>query len=165
MGIIDQGKAVVLSEDAERSVILRNLSAGDVFGVSTIFSPQENFVSNIVAKTPCTVVFLSAEAVKTLLEKDNNFMFNYIQFLSQRIRILNKRISCFTAGSSEKRLYFFLESIADENGIIELDIPMSTLCEMLDIGRASLYRAFEKLESQALIEKEGRKIKIISQQN
>ena len=164
MGIIEQGNAIVLSEDAERSVILRNLSAGDVFGVSTIFSAQENFVSNIVAKTPCTVVFLSAEAVKTLLEKDNDFMFNYIQFLSQRIRILNKRISCFTAGSSEKRLYFFLESIADENGIVELGIPMSTLCEMLDIGRASLYRAFEKLENQALIEKEGKKIKIISGQ-
>ena len=109
-------------------------------------------------------IVISAESVKALLEKDKQIMFNYIQFLSQRIRILNKRISCFTAGNSEKRLYFFLEGLANEDKIVDLDISMKTLCEMLDIGRASLYRAFEKLEKDNLILKEGKKITILGEQ-
>lgn len=164
IGIIEKGRAVVLSEDADRAVILRNLYSGDAFGVATLFSPEQNFVSNIVAKSPCTILFINAESVKALLEKDKQIMFNYIQFLSQRIRILNKRISCFTAGNSEKRLYFFLEGLANEDKTVDLDISMKTLCEMLDIGRASLYRAFEKLEKDNLILKEGKKITILGEQ-
>lgn len=165
LGIIDKGEAMVLSEDADRSVILRKLSAGDAFGVSTLFSSQESFVSNIIAKTSCSVVFFTANSVKELLEKDKNFVINYIQFLSQRIRILNKRISCFTAGSSEKRLFYFLQSLSDEQGTITLDISMTTLCEMLDVGRASLYRAFDKLEAQGLIKKNGKTVTVLFENN
>lgn len=161
LGIIDKGEAVVLSEDADRYVILRKLSSGDAFGVSTLFSDQDSFVSNILAKSSCSVMFLSSNAVKELLERDKSFMFNYIQFLSQRIRILNKRISCFTAGSAEKRLFYFLQSLSDERGEISLDVSMTTLCEMLDIGRASLYRAFDKLESQGVIKKNGKNVTVL----
>lgn len=165
IGFIEKGKAVVLSEDADRSVILRNLYSGDVFGVSTVFSSTDGFVSNIIAKSPCTILFIDAELLKKLLEEDKNIMFNYIQFLSQRIQMLNKRISCFTAGSSEKRLYFFLEGLASSDSTLDLDISMTTLSEMLDIGRASLYRAFDKLEKDGLIIKEGKKIKIANKFN
>lgn len=163
IGIIEKGEAVVLSEDGERGVILRKLGAGDAFGVSTLFSDQKNFVSNIVANSSSTVLFLSSNAVMRLLQNDQGFMINYIQFLSQRIRILNKRISCFTAGSSEKRLYYFLQSLSDESGSIELSVSMTTLCEMLDIGRASLYRAFDKLEAQGFLKKEGKSVILLSQ--
>ena len=159
IGIIEKGQATVFSED--KSAILRNLYANDAFGVATLFSNQMNFVSNIIAKTPCTVFFISADVMKELFERDSNIMFNYIQFLSQRIQILNKRISCFTAGSSEKRLYFFLDGMKNVENTVKLDMSMSSLSEMLDIGRASLYRAFEKLESDGFIKKEGKKIYII----
>ena len=165
IGFIEKGKAVVFSEDAERSVILRNLYPGDVFGVSTVFSSSDGFVSNIIAKSPCTIQFIDANLLKKLLEEDKNIMFNYIQFLSQKIRMLNKKIACFTAGSSEKRLYFYLEGLASKDGILELDVSMITLSEMLDIGRASLYRAFDKLEKDGFIIKEGKKIKIVNKIN
>lgn len=159
IGIIEEGEATVFSEDG--SAILRNLYVNDVFGVATLFSDQINFVSNIVAKTSCTVFFITLEAVKELFENDSNIMFNYIQFLTQRIQILNKRISCFTAGSSEKRLYFLLESMKNDNNEVDLDISMSSLSEMLDIGRASLYRAFDKLEAGGVIRRYGKKICIL----
>ena len=162
IGFIEKGRATVLSEDTARSVILRNLYAGNVFGVSTVFSPSDNFVSNIIARTPCTVLFVDADALKKLLEEDSNVMFNYVQFLSQKIRMLNKRISCFTAGTSEKRLYFYLEGLAASDGTFDLEMSMINLAEMLDIGRASLYRAFDKLEKDGLIIKEGKKITIIN---
>ena len=44
----------------------------------------------------------------------------------------------------------------DASGIAHIDIPLSDLCEQLDIGRASLYRAFGKLCEAGLIEQSAR---------
>ncbi|MBQ5661825.1 MAG: winged helix-turn-helix domain-containing protein, partial [Clostridia bacterium] len=41
-----------------------------------------------------------------------------------------------------------------------LNTSITSLSELLDIGRASLYRAFDKLCEDGLIEKDGRRIRI-----
>jgi len=41
---------------------------------------------------------------------------------------------------------------------------MNSLCELLDIGRASLYRAFDKLTDDGFIIREGDKITIVNRQ-
>lgn len=87
-------------------------------------------------------------------------MYNYLSFLSDRIDYLNKKITYITAGSAERKLATFFASF--EKAEFELPVSFSSLSDMLDIGRASLYRALDKLVSDGCIERDGNDIKIIN---
>lgn len=162
LGFILSGTASVFSSDENNTVLLRMLEKGDTFGVANLFSSQEHFVSLIVAKKACRVLFFSMEAIEKLLREDSTFCMNYIHFLSDRICFLNSKISCFTAGSPERKLAYFLLSCGDE-GIEQysLSINANSLSEMLNIGRASLYRAFDCLINEGLIKKQGKQITVV----
>lgn len=162
LGIILSGSVSVFSADENNGVLLRILEQGDSFGVANLFSGQERFVSIIVAKKACRVLFFDEPTVASLLREDERFCMNYIRFLSDRICFLNTKISCFTAGSPERRLAFFLLALGeDEDGQYTVSVNANSLSDMLNVGRASLYRAFDKLESNGLIEKIGKQITIL----
>lgn len=162
IGIVLAGKALVLSADSDRHVLLRHFSTGDVFGVSGVFSDDPKFVSRIVAKSSCTVAFISSDGLAKLIENDRVILYNYIEFLSGRIRFLNKKIRFFTSGSAERRLALYLDSFGDDT--VKLDESMSAISDMLDIGRASLYRAFDKLTEDGFIRREKDTVIIIDRE-
>ncbi len=144
LGIILSGKAAVYSSDIERKVLLRSLEKSQIFGISNLFSKSDKFSTNIIAKNVCTVLFISADNVSEMLQKNKKFLHNYIEYLADRVRFLNRKITYFTAGSAERRLSLYLCSLGDER-MVKIKCNMSDLSLMLDIGRASLYRAFDTL--------------------
>lgn len=165
LGILLSGAAVVFSADENNDVLLRTIETGDTFGVATLFARRDTFVSRIVAKKTCRVLFWTADAVESLIRTDETFRMNYIRFLSDRICFLNTKISCFTAGSPERRLAFFLLSFEEgKPDTYTVSTSANSLSDMLNVGRASLYRAFEKLESEGLIRREGKHI-IVTDKN
>ncbi|MEE0967822.1 MAG: Crp/Fnr family transcriptional regulator [Clostridia bacterium] len=159
--IILSGKAQVLSFDSDRKVILRTLGKGDVFGVAELFGDIGE-VSRIEAVKECKLLFIPETKMGELLESDKQIMYNYLNFLCCRIRFLSKRIACFTAGSAERRLAFYLDSLTDDcrseqpEVKVTPEISMAELALMLDIGRASLYRAIDTLSSDGFIERSGK---------
>ena len=160
--ILTGGQALAYSTDEKKDVILRAIGVGTAFGVSVLFSDEEP-VSVIRAKTRAEALCISASAVRTLIEKDATFRMNYIAFLSGRIRFLNRRIACYTAGSAERRLALYLADLPEDTaGIAWLDLSMTELSELLDIGRASLYRAFTRLSESGLILRDDRRIRILN---
>lgn len=161
--VILKGNAEVLSADTERKVLLRTLGKGDFFGVAELFSRSvQSDVSRIVSKGQSKVLLIPEAKLGELLEKDKKVMYNYLNFLCSRIRFLNRRITCFTAGSAERRLALYLDSLAEENENtgecikLTLGVSMNALALMLDIGRASLYRAIETLTEDGFIKKDGK---------
>lgn len=160
LGFILNGEANVYSADGNRSALIRSLVSGDTFGVSNLFDKDSCFVSLIVAKKASSVIFFSPQAIEMLLNDSTVFRTNYIRFLSQRICFLNRKISCFTAGSPERRLTVFLCSQSNESSF-SLNVNANSLSEMLNVGRASLYRAFDKLIADGFIKKDGKIITIL----
>lgn len=159
------GLAEVYSADETRSVLLRTVKCGGVIGVANLFS-DEKYVSRVIALKNCKTLEISSEKFGILLEKDRSTLYNYIGFLSKRIRYLNRKIVCLTAGSAERRLAYFLDTAAfdqdcDKANTAEITVQMNTLCEMLNLGRASLYRAADKLCEEGFISREGKKILIL----
>ncbi|MBR2908248.1 MAG: Crp/Fnr family transcriptional regulator [Clostridia bacterium] len=159
--ILTRGTALAYSLDKERSVILRTVTPGTAFGVSVLFS-EEAPVSVIRAKTSAEAVAIPSSVVRSLIAESPTFRMNYIEFLSGRIRFLNRRIACYTAGSAERRLALYLVDLPEAaDGVAVLDVPMTDLSELLDIGRASLYRAFGRLSECGLIRREDRRVEIL----
>ena len=149
LGIILRGKAEAFSADPGKDVLIRTLSAGDMFGVSSLFDKDASFSSKIVSKGAARVLFISESSLSQLIENDQTIMYNYIKFMADRIRYLNEKIMYFTAGSTERRLALYLASYGKKS--IKMTISMTDLANTLDVGRASLYRAFDKLSDDGYI--------------
>lgn len=152
------GRASILCADTEKRVILRDVEAGEVFDAAALFLTDPPPLSRIVALTDSTALFIAAPTVRALMARSPAFLDAYLAFLADRVQFLNRRIRCYTAGSAERRLALYLADNCDEAG--EITVSLSALSHILDVGRASLYRALDKLENDGLLLRDGRHITI-----
>ena len=93
------------------------------------------------------------------MQDDAKIALNYIRFLSGRIQFLNRKIDSFTAPDAEQALLSYLGQ--KPQGRVE-GISMVKLCEILNIGRTSLYRVMQQLEDSGKIKREGKTIWLLS---
>lgn len=162
IGIILSGKASVSTPHPTNGTLLRFLKEGELFGVANFYS-NNSFASVIQACGECKVFFFPEKAISVLLETNRTFMYNYLCFLSGRISYLNQKIGYLTAGSAERKLVWYLHSLGSDT--VYLTDSISSLSELLDVGRASLYRAFDRLIADGFIVKDGRRIQILNSEN
>ena len=156
LAFIVEGHARVLFD----RVVMNDLYPGDVFGAAALFGQQDAYPSVVMAITPCRVVLLSQETVSRWMAAVPLVGENYVRFLSDRIRFLNRRLSTLTAGQTEGRLWRYLLAHRDETGVVQIADGMTALAERLDMGRSSLYRSLDALTDAGMIRREGKKIYI-----
>lgn len=159
LGILLEGAATAYAPHPVKKVMLRTFSAGAVFGIADWFGEEQSFFSRIETREPSQVLLIESVAVRRLIDESRAFREHYISFLTGRIRFLNQKIGYLTAGSAEYKLSHYLLSLG-ECEKVALPISMSALAEMLDVGRASLYRAFDTLTADGFISKNGKTISL-----
>lgn len=161
VGILASGKAKIRRKDSSGAVTtIRSIGAGDVFGVASVFGEWQDGFSSINAESECEVFYIGEENLKALMQDIPQISLNYIFFLSDRIRFLNRRIDAFSASDTEHRLYEFLVSQCSDNDIVELEYSMAELARRLKIGRSSLYRSIDSLEKNGFITRNNQSFKI-----
>jgi len=139
------------------SLVISVLAPGDLFGAAALFNDRPDYATTLTACSPCRVVLFPQELLSRLMDADPRIRDNYIRYLSGRIRFLSSKIRALSADSTEGKLkQYLLTTVHPEQP--RLDCPASELARRLGISRASLYRAFDVLESQGLILREGRSI-------
>ena len=151
LGVLLTGKAEAVAQ--EKSA-LTTFFAGATFGAAALFGGEE-YVSVIRATTDCRVQFLPEEVLRKLFADYPQTAVNYVAFLSDKVRFLNRKIATYTSGGAAGRLYYWLGANCDEAGHLPAGITMTMLAKMLNIGRTSLYRALEELEKKGLIKKQN----------
>lgn len=162
IGILISGTAKVQRTNRLGSnTTMRSITDGAVFGSASLFGEWNEGFSRIEAFTPCTVCYADEENTVRLFNDMPAVAVNYIKFLSDRIRFLNRKIDTFSAGNTEQKLYEYLLSEADKCNEAELKINMSELARRLHIGRSSLYRSIDALEKNKLIVRDNKSFKII----
>ena len=159
--LILSGSVLVRGAGKDSSLVLNKLSAGDCFGVASLFGSRVG-VTAVTACEKCRLLLFPQETVEELMQADFTFARNYICFLTDRIGFLNRKIAAFTAGSAEKKLAKYLLSLPAEDGAITLPVPMVRLAALLDLGRASLYRAFAFLEESGQLTRTGKLVRLTS---
>jgi CRP-like cAMP-binding protein len=155
VGILLDGTATVGT--GNDNSLMKPICRGDIFGIANLYSHDDSFPSNIVAKTKCKVVFFEGDVFKGFLENNKTAMRNYLELLNRKIIFLNKKISYLLAGSAEKKLIVYL--LENEiNSVVTPNVSMSALADMLNVGRASLYRIFDELQFEKLIDRTQKSI-------
>lgn len=152
VGILLSGSAgVIRSGDTGGAVTVRTVHGGDVFGAASVFGEWKEGKSRIKAATVCSVIYISEQELREIFVKYPVTAVNYIAFLSDRIRFLNRRVDAFSAGSAVQKLYEYLVSLSDGNGEVKLDFGLAELARRLKMGRSSLYRSISVLSESGLV--------------
>ena len=162
---LSKGRAKVVGTEGGAYVMRTVLQPGSVFGAAQLFS-RTGKMSFVVALTAGSCLFLPTEAIERFLKEDGRFAMNYIVFLSDRIRFLNRRISSFTAGHGENMLAAYLLSLpgVEDGASLTMKLSMTSLASSLGVTRPTLYRAFAFLEESGAIRKDGKTVLILSKE-
>ncbi len=161
VGYIIKGSATAAS-DNKNETHLKTFSKGMSFGVAALFGGGECYISKITAKTDSEVLFVTEAELTKLFEKYPQTAINYITFLSEKVRFLNKKLNVISCSGTENTVFKYLTSLADQNSEIHNFKNMSLVSKTLGISRASLYRALNDLEQNGYIIKENNYIKVIN---
>lgn len=162
LGLILAGSLDVTKNSSSRFV-MNTLGRGSLFGAANLYDSDETAVTVLTAVSPCRLIFFPRALLETLMGEANAVALNYIRFLTGRVRFLNEKIQGLVSESAEDALKQFLILHAETDStksLVRLTGSMTALAEQLNIGRASLYRAFEALEKEGLIRKDGKEIEI-----
>ncbi len=165
LGILLSGSAQVRKRNADDTIILNQLYSPKVFGAAGLFQKYTDDISQIISVTDCTVLFIHSSLIKEYMQKDFKFVENYLTFLSERVRFLNKKIDCFTQSNAEAKLAFYLLEHIEEDGFsLVFQDSFKNLAKILGLGRASLYRALDVLIDSESITRDGKIITILDKQ-
>lgn len=146
LAYVQEGRLRVL----HGKVVMNDLHPGDVFGAAALYGSTEAYPSTVVAATPCRILLIPQETVSRWMAAVPRVGENYVRFLSDRIRFLNRRLSTLTAGPADDKLWRYLLAHRDADGVVTLP-GMTQLAERLDMGRSSLYRSFDALTAAGRI--------------
>ena len=162
IGLLTGGKARV----TKGRTVISTLEKGSIFGAVTLFAEKQRYATEITAVSGCKVLFLSRKLISGLMRENSGVAENYITYLSQRIYFLTDKIDAFTAGSAEMRLAgWLLNNCKDDGDCKYASVSnFSLLARELDIGRASLYRAFDFFTEAKVIRRDDEKILITDEE-
>lgn len=159
LGVIVRGSVQVSKNTADgHRLAISRLNCGDVFGAAAIFNDMESFATTLTALQDCTVIYFPESLIRSMMTDDFTIAENYIRYQSGRIRFLSSKIDGLSAGSAENRLAKYLLENSGASGTVAAS--MTELAEMLNIGRASLYRAIDSLCQAGAVKKEGKKLTV-----
>ena len=163
LGVLLSGKVCVGGRRDRHKLVLNEMYPGVVFGFSSLFEGEKHFETDSCACRKAEVLWLEEALIEELLGLERRVGRNIIALQAEKIRFLNEKVLSFSSSDNEKKLLLYLEALpASEEGRREVPLGMSALSARLSMGRASLYRAFDRLEEENMIRREGKAVYILS---
>lgn len=158
LGFVFEGECEVVSQNSR--VPLNTLLPYSSFGITAIYSPENEFPTNVYAKRSSVVYFISRDSLMKMISESADISYNIIAFLIGRISFLNKKIATFSGENVECKLAAYLLNLYKRIGD-SFDLNLKHTAEEINAGRASLYRALSSLETDGVIKRNGKNIIII----
>lgn len=143
------------------AIPLNSLKPFQSFGIMTILSPEGEFPTRVVAKKNTEILSISKSDTLGLINTYPEIAMNVINFLSGKIRFLNKKIATFSSPSVEEKLSNYILAEYKASGKSEISFNCKKSADAISAGRASLYRAINSLTERGIIKLENKKIYIL----
>lgn len=160
IGYVVKGETAAVTNNGN-NIHMRSFIEGSCFGAAAIFGGNDCYVSTVTAKTDSQILFITEDELKAIFLEYPKTAVNYIEFLSDKIRFLNTKLSVISCGSAEDTVLKYLTAVADNEGNVNSFKNMTLLAKTLGLGRATLYRSLESLEKDGVILRENNNIKVI----
>src|SRR5699024_2115581 len=121
------------------------------------------YPANVISSNQSKVMYISKAEVIKLMTLNNQVLDNFLSVLSNRILMLNNRITNLSLDTIRKKIsnIILTEYEIQKKNIITLPFSRKKMSEMLNIARPSLSRELAKMKVDGIIDYEKDKIQIL----
>ena len=133
---------------------LAQLKPVETFGEAILFSKMNKFPATIEVIKDSKIMFIKKENLINCLTNCHKFMENFLELLSNKLLILNKKVKMLSLESIRKKIENFLMEEYKKQGsnIIKLSLSRKEMAEHMGIQRPSLSRELIKMREEGIIE-------------
>ena len=161
IGFVYSGECEILRKKSDGTdVSLNVLKAGDSFGILAVLSNEDEFPTTVLSKNSTEVLFIKKSKLLRAIRHYPTVAMNVINFLTQKIAFLNKKVATFSSDSITEKLVRFILAEYKNSGATEFTLNCKKCSEAISSGRASVYRAIDALSKLGTISYENKKIYI-----
>lgn len=164
LGIILTGNIEIHKSFASgKLVTINHFEAGNIFGEALVFSGKHQYPATIISSTPSYIMFVSRDDIVKLMTLDTRILNNFMGVLSNRILMLNQRLTNLTLDTLRKKVsnIILIEYNKQKSKYITLPYSRKKMAEMLNIPRPSLSRELSNMKDDGLIDFYKNRIKIL----
>ena len=155
IGIVCEGEVSIISYlDDGKEIIYNTLKTDEIFGNNLIFSSDPYYKGDIIAYSDSLIGLIGKEDLLTILEKNRDFLMEYLKIQSDASKALNNRIRLLSLSSAEERFRFYMHENANR---ISYD-SVEHLAKEMYLSRETLARLLSRLESNNSIIRENKVI-------
>ena len=162
---------IILSGDIEihkpfpsgKVVTINHFSAGNVFGEALVFSDQHVYPATVISSSISKVMYIKREDIVNMMANNPKVIKNFMGVLSNRILMLNNRLTNLSFDSLRKKIANILlhEYNAQKSSFIILPYSRAKMAELLNITRPSLSRELVNMKEEGIIDFYRNKFKIL----
>jgi len=126
----------------------------EIFGEAILFSKVNKFPATIEAIKDSKIMFIKKEDLISCLTNCHKFMENFLELLSNKLLMLNKKVKMLSLESIRKKIENFLMEEYKKQGsnIIKASLSRKEMAEHMGIQRPSLSRELIKMRDAGIID-------------
>lgn len=164
LGIILQGNLEIHKPFSSGKIVtINHFKAGNIFGEALVFSGEHIYPATIVSSVDSQIMYIKREDIVHMMTLDSRIIDNFMGVLSDRILMLNNRITNLSFDTLRKKItnIILLEYGRQKSPYLTLPYSRKKMAELLNIPRPSLSRELINMREDGLIDFYRNKIKIL----
>lgn len=165
LGIILEGNIEIhKSFPSGKVVTINHFSAGNVFGEAIVFSGTHIYPATIISSDLSKIMYLKRDIIVKLMTIDERIINNFMGVLSNRILMLNDRITNLSLDTLRKKISNIILMQYKKQKSLNIILPHSRkkMAQILNIPRPSFSRELINMRKEGLIDFKRNKIKILN---
>lgn len=155
LGIILEGNIEIHKSFASgKNVTINHFESGNIFGEALVFSGGHIYPATIISSSQARIMFIHRSDIIHLMTLDTRILNNFMGVLSNRILMLNQRLTNLTMESLRKKIanMLLIEYKKQGTSYLTLGYSRKKMAEMLNTPRPSLSRELAKMKDDGLID-------------
>lgn len=155
LGIIIKGNIEIHKPfESGQVVTINHFSEGNIFGEALVFSGSHEYPANIISSDNSKVLFISREDIVELMSMNKIILNNFVGVLSNRILMLNDRMTNLSYNSVRKKVANMILTAHRKQKSLNIRLPYGRkkTAELLNIPRPSLSRELVNMKNENIID-------------
>lgn len=154
LGIVIRGSVEIQRlYSSGKTITMSKLGPGSMFGEVIVFTSAHQYPATITVVEKTEILFIKSNDIINLCAQHPLVLKNFVENLSNRILMLNKKIRDLSFETLRQKISTFLieEYKKQNNFLLRLTLSKKTLAEHLGVQRPSLSRELIKMRDEGLI--------------
>ncbi len=143
---------------------VEDIVAPQAIASAFIFGQQNHFPVDVIANKDTTLFYLPVSTLVTLFTKNERFLQNYLNAISNRAQFLSQRLWFLSFKTIKGKLAQYILNHSGEKEQLSLPMTQQKLSEFFGVTRPSLARALGEMQKDKILQVNRREITILNRQ-